>query len=157
MMDKEEGSILLSTFHLLLFSSFLIISLTTVMRYQIMQLQQISHSYEAKALIELSADILRERVETDEIETSTLYFNSGSVKINKETASQYTLIATLTNTYTSKATINIVPLEPTDVIEDSTMEETSDQEDVTDKEHRYLEVIHAIHRIEMIETVVFSE
>ncbi|OJF94305.1 hypothetical protein AX762_07535 [Alkalibacterium sp. 20] len=108
---NDEGSLLLSTFHLLLFISFLIISLTAILQHQMMQLQQINQSYEAKALIEVSEVFLRERLEWEDIETGTLYFNEGRVDVAKETETLYTLVATMPNHYTSRRSIEISSVE----------------------------------------------
>ncbi|MDZ7834856.1 MAG: hypothetical protein U5K84_05495 [Alkalibacterium sp.] len=98
----EEGSILLSTFHLLLFLTFLILALTTVVQNQVMQLRQISHSYEARALIALSEDRLKERLEWHEVETGMIAYSTGNVEIIRESEKTYLLVATLNNSYASR-------------------------------------------------------
>lgn len=105
--NNDQGSILLSTFHLLFFMSFLILSLTSVIRNQVMQLQQISQAYEAKALIEVSELLLRERILWEEVETGMVYFKQGSVEITKESDAEYVLVAKLSNGYTSRLTVEI--------------------------------------------------
>ncbi|GEK88755.1 hypothetical protein SAMN04488100_10833 [Alkalibacterium putridalgicola] len=106
---SEEGSLLLSTFHLLLFISFLILSVTGVVYNQLMQLQQISQSYEAKALIEVSESMLKDRLVWEDVETATLYFSQGHVEILKETDAEYSLVAYLNNRYTSRQRFIVEP------------------------------------------------
>lgn len=125
----DEGSILLSTFHLLLFISFLIISLTAILQHQMMQLQQISQSYEAKALIEVSEAFLRERLEWEDVETGTLYFDEGRVDVLKETDTLYTFVATMPNHYTSKRTIEISAIEDLEELEILELDEEGISED----------------------------
>ncbi|MFO8068433.1 MAG: hypothetical protein R6U02_00315 [Alkalibacterium sp.] len=108
---NDEGSLLLSTFHLLLFISFLILSLTAILQHQMMQLQLISQAYEAKALIEVSEELLRERLDREDVETGTIYFSEGRVDISKETDTRYTLAATMPNHYTSRRSIEISAVE----------------------------------------------
>ncbi|WP_091529036.1 hypothetical protein [Alkalibacterium subtropicum] len=113
-MDKklrtnEEGSLLLSTFHLLLFISFLILSVTAIVNNQLMQLHQISQAYEAKALIEVSESLLKDRLVREEVEAATLYFSQGHVEIIKETDTDYSLVAHLTNHYTRRQMLRIEP------------------------------------------------
>lgn len=106
---NEEGSLLLSTFHLLLFISFLILSVTGVVYNQLMQLQQISQAYEAKALIEVSESMLKDRRVWEDVETATLYFSQGHVEIVKETDAEYLLVAYLNNRYTSQQRFIVEP------------------------------------------------
>ena len=134
----EKGSVLLSTFHLLLFTSFLLISLTSIVRLQVMQLQQIAFSYEAKALIEIGEEILMVEVEKNNIETGRILFREGTVDIKKETESLYTLVATLPNKYTSQSTIEIHPIVE-EIVETEEPEKT--QPDVSEDELTELEDI----------------
>lgn len=106
---REEGSLLLSTFHLLFFVSFLILSLTGIVYNQLMQLQQISQAYEAKALIEVSEFLLQEKLEGEEVESATLHFSQGKVAISKDSDTAYSLVATMTNGYTSSQTLSVTP------------------------------------------------
>jgi len=122
----EEGSILLSTFHLLLFLTFLILALTTVVQNQVMQLRQISHSYEARALIALSEDKLREKLESQEVESGTIAYSTGNVEIIREAEKTYLLVATLNNSYTSKSKVEI--------IRETTVDDPTDQETSPDAE-----------------------
>ncbi len=132
----EKGSVLLSTFHLLLFTSFLLISLTSIVRLQVMQLQQIAFSYEAKALIEIGEEILMVEVEKNNIETGRILFREGTVDIKKETESLYTLVATLPNQYTSQSTIEIQP-----IVEEEIQEpQPADEEDVDVSEDELTEL-----------------
>lgn len=132
----EKGSVLLSTFHLLLFTSFLLISLTSIVRLQVMQLQQIAFSYEAKALIEIGEEILMVEVEKNNIETGRILFREGTVDIKKETESLYTLVATLPNKYTSQSTIEIQP-----IVEEEIQEpQPADEEDVDVSEDELTEL-----------------
>ncbi|GEK91354.1 hypothetical protein [Alkalibacterium kapii] len=105
--EQDEGSLLLSTFHLLFFISFLIISLTSIINNQLMQLQLVSRAYEAKAMIEVSQTLLRGKNEWENVETGTIYFSQGEVTIEKKTAGEYELEAKLNNNYTSSQTIFI--------------------------------------------------
>lgn len=115
--SSDEGSVLLSTFYLLLFMSFLIISLTSIVRLQVLQLQQISQSYEAKALIEMGEAILKEKVEREDVETGKIIFREGVVDVKKETGTTYTLVVTLSNQYTSRSTIDLLLPEDTEDVE----------------------------------------
>lgn len=104
---SEEGSIMLSTFYLILFVSFLTVSLAGIIYNQMMQLKHLSDAYEAKALIEVSGHLLEERLESEDIETAILYYSEGIVKIRKESAEEYSLVATLANEYTSSQRITV--------------------------------------------------
>ena len=146
----EKGSVLLSTFHLLLFTSFLLISLTSIVRLQVMQLQQIAFSYEAKALIEIGEEILMVEVEKNNIETGRILFREGTVDIKKETESLYTLVATLPNKYTSQSTIEIQPIVEEEIQEPLPADEEED--DVSEDEHEEIgEARHADSEDELTE------
>jgi len=106
---SEEGSLLLSTFHLLFFVSFLILSLTGIIYNQMMQLQQFSQAYEAKALIEMSEAVLQDKLEWEDVEKGTVYFTQGKVDIEKVSDTEYELSARLNNNYTSSQNV-IIPL-----------------------------------------------
>lgn len=104
---EDEGSLLLSTFYLLIFISFLILSLTGIIYNQLTQLQLTSQAYEAKALIEVSQNMLREKDDLDKIERAMLYFKQGEVQIKKLSEREYKLEARLNNAYKSSLTFSI--------------------------------------------------
>ncbi|MER2063319.1 MAG: hypothetical protein ABS873_01590 [Alkalibacterium sp.] len=130
--ESEEGSLLLSTFHLLLFITFLVLSLTGIVYNQHMQLNQMSQAYEAKALIEVSRTLLQERLEKEEVDEAVLSFNQGEVTISKVSGYEYRLVATLTNAYVSSQSITIPPvneLGDLEVLEDSVDSENRESQE----------------------------
>lgn len=152
--DNEEGSLLLSTFHLLFFISFLIVSLTGIVYNQMMQLQQISQAYEAKALIEVSKSMLREKAKWEDVETATLYFSQGEVVIRKASDTEFILAAKLNNSYTSSQTIAIAfPVEPADRQADP---ESLGSDDIPLIEQP-IEADLELERIEIIDDINLSE
>lgn len=130
-LKNEEGSVLISTFGLLLFLSFLITSATLVIRHQVIQFNQISTSYEAKAMIEMTEHLFLENQNKEEIKSGVVTFSNGSVTVTEMSERVYLFKATLNNNYTSQATLilpePLVEEEPEEPIEDTsdTVEENN--------------------------------
>lgn len=130
-LKNEEGSVLISTFGLLLFLSFLITSATLVIRHQVIQFNQISTSYEAKAMIEMTEHLFLENQNKEEIKSGVVTFSNGSVTVTEMSERVYFFKATLNNNYTSQATLilpePLVEEEPEEPIEDTsdTVEENN--------------------------------
>lgn len=130
-LKNEEGSVLISTFGLLLFLSFLITSATLVIRHQVIQFNQISTSYEAKAMIEMTEHLFLENQNKEEIKSGVVTFSNGSVIVTEMSERVYFFKATLNNNYTSQATLilpePLVEEEPEEPIEDTsdTVEENN--------------------------------
>lgn len=119
--QDEQGSILVSTFGLLLFLSFLITTATLVIKHQVIQYNLITHTYEAKAMIEMTKQILLEE-DDESIRSGSLSFTNGTVSVKRTHDRRYTIEATLDNNYKSQSTF-VLPepeIEETDPIDENT-------------------------------------
>lgn len=102
----EQGSILVSTFGLLLFISFLITTATIVIKHQVIQYNLITHTYEAKAMIEMSKHIILEEGNED-ISEGSLSFSNGTVTVKRTNGRSYTLEAKLDNDFRSQSKLEL--------------------------------------------------
>ncbi|GAA0352594.1 hypothetical protein GCM10008932_01970 [Alkalibacterium iburiense] len=113
--QDDQGSILVSTFALLLFISFLITSASLVIKHQVVQYNLISQTYEAKAMIEMTKQILVDE-DNEAISSGSLAFSNGTVTIKQTGERKYSIEATLNNNFTSRSVFIL----PEAVIEETT-------------------------------------
>ncbi|MCC5894601.1 MAG: hypothetical protein JJU16_04000 [Alkalibacterium sp.] len=102
---EEQGSSLISTLLLLLFLTLLMTASAAVIKHQIIQYKQTAHSYEAKALIEMTEALIS--VEDGGHYPSSVLFNNGKTVVLKTSETQLLIKATLNSRYTSQKHIEI--------------------------------------------------
>src|SRR5690554_5731072 len=119
--QDDQGSILVSTFALLLFISFLITSTSLVIKHQVIQYNLISQSYEAKAMIEMTKQIMVEE-NNEAIKNGALVFSEGTVTVKQMGDRKYSIEATLDSNYTSRSVFTLpeAEIEETDPIGEKT-------------------------------------
>ena len=119
--QDDQGSILVSTFALLLFISFLITSASLVIKHQVVQYNLISQTYEAKAMIEMTKQILVDE-DKETISSGSLVFSNGTVTVIQTEDRKYSIEATLDNNFTSRFVFTLpeAEIEETDPIDEKT-------------------------------------
>lgn len=115
----EQGSTLISTLLLLLFLTFLMTGAATVIKHQVVQYKQTAHSYEAKALIEMTERLLLNA--EDDNYPRHIQFNNGKTVVEQVSEHTYKISARLNSEYTSQKTIELPVKE--EVKEDEEYEE----------------------------------
>jgi hypothetical protein len=110
----DGGSGLLSALIMLMFTSFLMLSCITVLKHQMMQYRQTTHSYEARTMIEMTEVILKDDYEVGQYYPSEVKFTTGRTKVSKVSDTRFLIKAELNNQYTSQKTVDLVlkPVEP---------------------------------------------
>lgn len=104
---NEEGSILVSTFALLLFLSFMITTVTGIVYHQAYQLNQISMAYETKAMLQMTSRLIEEEWDKGNLESGQLTFSKGTVTVQRLTKTSVSVQVAHVNGQSRTETLSI--------------------------------------------------
>lgn len=121
-LTTDAGSSLISTLFIMMFLSFIFISVAGVVKHQIHQYRQTTYSYEAKTLIEMTEILIIEADSQDDSYPEKIDFTSGKVNITKIDVSHFLIEAVLDNQYTSRKEVVLAGSNGSDLEEDLLIE-----------------------------------
>lgn len=133
-LKSEQGYLMLTTLFLLMLSGIMTQSLIKISTNHIIQLNEISASYEAKAALNVAENLLNEQLKEDNhnIQKGKIVASCGEIIIEKQSETKYQLCLTTADNKTYHKDVKIElqpPLEPEETIE---TEETIEPEETID-------------------------
>lgn len=128
-LKSEQGYLMLTTLFLLMLSGIMTQSLIKISTNHIIQLNEISASYEAKAALNVAENLLREQLKADNssIQKGKIVTSHGEILIEKQAETKYQLCLTTADKKTYQKDVKIdppPPLESEETLEPEESEET---------------------------------
>ncbi|EXJ22773.1 hypothetical protein ADIAL_1795 [Alkalibacterium sp. AK22] len=115
---SERGGTLISTLLFALFLSLFISSAVLVLKHQALQFKQTAYAYEAKAMIQMTERLITVTESKGQPCPERVLFNQGKTTVAQLSKDRYQITAVLSNNYTSKKTVQLLPVP----VEDSRQE-----------------------------------
>jgi len=143
--SNEKGSILVSVVLFMSVTSMMITGVSYLVKNQAIQFKQLQQSYEAKAAIAMSEELLMKKLEEGEsVASGEIQFNSATVNIANMDQNKYEFTAQLKDGYTlSKLVRHPVVDEEKGTTEENLSEKSTSKEDKQEENIGEAESVHS--------------